>query len=295
MEEKKKNKKIIIITLLVLIIIALIGVGGYFGYQYWESNQTVGTQWGDTYLENLQNRVTNGEFSDTENGTLVFIQLEENQVPAMVLNYENDANQIMEISVFNEANELKTKKYQVEKNTELNLDMLYDIKTKEYNWYEHETKEDGTEIFTQVNPSDIKNETEPAEDQRHEFKKEEMTEQEVKEGEIPSIPKFEEEFVKPEIEKKETEVELKGEIDKKELKNKLTEAVEDYTSQDQTITEEVKEKVENSLKDLENKKEEIKKAEEAKKKAEEEAAAKKAAEEAAKGLKVGSFTLKYGT
>ena len=51
MEEKKKSKKWLII--IILVVIALAGVGGYFGYKYWSSNQTTGTDWGDEYADLL--------------------------------------------------------------------------------------------------------------------------------------------------------------------------------------------------------------------------------------------------
>ena len=302
MEENKKSKKGIIIAILVLIIIVLAGVGGYFGYQLWKDSQTTGTDWGDTYLENLEGKISNGDYGDADDASLGFIQFEESNKPAMVLNYETGTNKIMEISVLDSENNIKYKKYETEKENELDIEMLYDIESKEYNWYEHEKKQDGTEIFTEVAQNDIEQGTEPTEDKKHQFTKEEMTEQEVPEGEIPSIPKFDEEFVKPDIELNETDIDLKNkDIDKKDIKDKVEEAIEDYKPQ-KNITDEAKQNVDNSLKNLETKKEEIKKAEEekAKKEAEEKAKAeeearKKAEEEAAKGLKVGSLTLKYGT
>ena len=309
MEEKKNNKKVIIIVAVVLLIVILGTVGGYFGYKYWESNQTVGTEWGDTYYSNLNEKIENGEYSDATNEKMEFVQLEENQTPAMILNYENNSNKIMEISVIDGENVVKTKKYQVESNEELSLDMLYNIETQEYNWFKHEIKTDGTENFTQLTQNDIEQELEATEDKKFEFKAEEMIEEEVQEGEIPAISKFDEKFVEPEVERKEIEVDLSSEIEEKEFKEKVSEAVKEFEENNSKTTEEAKEKTNEKLQELETKKEEIKKAEEekarleeeARKKAEEEAkkaaeeAAKKAAEEAAKGLKVGSNTVKYGT
>ena len=310
MEEKKKSKKGIIITILILVIIVLAGVGGLFGYKIWKDSQITGTDWGDTYLDNLKNKISNEEYANTENSNLGFVQFEENEKPAMVLNYETENSKVMEISVLNSENNVKSKTFETEKENELSMEMLYDIETKEYNWYEHEKKQDGTEVFTEISQDDIEEGTDILEDKIHQFTKEEMTEQEVEEGEIPSIPKFDEEFIKPEIELEKTDIDLENkDIDEKELKEKVENAVENYKPQDENISDEVKQNVDNSLQTLETKKEEIKTAEEekakkeaeekakaeeeARKKAEEEAK-RKAEEESKQGLKVGNYTLQYG-
>ena len=88
-------------------------------------------------------------------------------------------------------------------------------------------------------------------------------------------------------------------MNKAELRNNVEIGVTDYKKDEEIVTDEIKEKVDNKTQetekikaDVENAKAEIK-AEEARKAAEE--AARKAAEEAALGLKVGKYRLKYGT
>ena len=59
----KKSKKVIIILVLVIILLA---VAGYFGYKYWASNQTTGTDWGDEYADLLFSDVQ-GSYDDINN------------------------------------------------------------------------------------------------------------------------------------------------------------------------------------------------------------------------------------
>ena len=74
MEERKSKKKVVIITLIVLILLTVGIVGGYFGYKYWESNQTVGTEWGDTYCNYLQDEINQGKFAGATNGKIKLLQ-----------------------------------------------------------------------------------------------------------------------------------------------------------------------------------------------------------------------------
>lgn len=282
-------KKKVLIIAIVLLLIVLGAVGGYFGYKYWESNQSVGTDWGDVYYEYLQDGISQGEFLNSLNGKLQFIQLEENKTPAMVVSYDEPDKKVMRISVINADNVVREKEFEAESNSELSINYLYDIETQEYNWYEHEKKQDGTELFTGVTQSDVEEMTSTSE-KHTEFKPEDMIEKEQ-----PSISKFNEKYIEPETNKKEVDVELNLEDNKKDFKEKVKEAVKDFQENNQSQTESSKDQTEQKLEELNTKKEEIKKAEEeAKQKAEEEAA-KKAAEEAAKGISAGSYNLKYGT
>jgi len=76
----------------------------------------------------------------------------------------------------------------------------------------------------------------------------------------------------------------------KDLKNNITNGVDGYKTQDEIVSEEVKSATENKVNEVETTKQKIETAK-TEIKAEEE---RKAAEEAAKGLKVGNYTIKYG-
>lgn len=134
------------------------------------------------------------------------------------------------------------------------------------------------------------------------FTPEEMKTSQTDESGVPILSKFEQTFIVPEntnIEK--ISVGDIRNINENKLKDNMKKAVSRYKDTDSVVTEDVKLTTENKVKELEEKKEQIKVAEEekARKEAEEKAAAeevarKAAEEEAAKGLKVGSYTLKYG-
>ena len=160
---------------------------------------------------------------------------------------------------------------------------------------ENTTVENTTANETNTTASDTASKMET--DAEYTFTEEEMKTDdttEVAEGEIPTISKFDETFVVPEIEDNGTSIDLNSKVEDKALKEAVKSAVEGYKPEEKIVTDEVKTKTEEAVSKLEAKKAEIKKAEEDKKKKEEEEAARKAAEEEAKGLKVGNFHLKYG-
>ena len=263
-----KNKKVLIILVSIIILLIVAIVVGLLITK--KNDKSTGTEWGYTYLEYLQDKISNNEYENAKEGSLEFIQLEENKNPAMILSYENSTDKFMEITVIDENGKTITKKVQAENGEELDMELLYSITNKAYNWYEHEKRKDGSELFIQIEENDIKNSTDPTEDKKHEFTKEEIEE------EKQSISKFDEEFIKPEIKENKTDIDLSKEADEKELKDKVMQAVNNYMPQDQIITDELKANVENSLKELENQKGKIE-------------------NEDDDVLKVGSYTLKYGT
>ncbi len=326
--EKTNNKKfkIIIPIIVLLLIVAIVGgIGGYYIYQNHEKNKTVGTEWGDKYHVYLKTAMQDTQADrnekygmpiDIKDTKIQFIETEKNEVPKMALTYDLEGNKYTNIYYISDDDTISYKSYKQPST----LQLLYNIELKQYIWYMHivegnnhsyqaiETKSEETNTEENTIANEITNETNTEtatkieQNAEYTFTDEEMKSQEVAEGEIPTISKFEETFVIPEIEDNETSIDLNSTVDEKVLKEAVKGAVESYKSQDEIITEETKEKTEEKLKELETKHEEIKKAEEAKKKAEEEArikaeeeAKKKAEEEAAKGLKVGNFTLKYGT
>jgi len=119
---------------------------------------------------------------------------------------------------------------------------------------------------------------------------------------MPILSKFEETFIVVDNIDNVIEIGDIHNIDEKALKEHIKSAEKQYKDNNSIITEEIKTATQNKITELENKKEQIKVAQEqkAKKEAEEKAkveeeAKKKAEEEAKKGLKVGNYTLKYGT
>ena len=251
MEEKKNKKSLKIIIIIIVILLILAIAGGIF--LFINNKKSIGTEWGDVYFEYLEDKISDNDYKDAKNGKLQFIQLEDENKPAMILSYEKDTDKFMEITLIDKENKTKTKKIEAKDIEELDIELLYNIKNEKYDWYEHQKKEDGSELFVEIEESYIKNNSEPEDDKKYEF-----TEEELKsEKESPSISKFDEEFIKPEFEENETDIDLKGKIDKKELRDTVKKAVDKYKTQDKIITDEVKEEVEKSLEELENLKEQI--------------------------------------
>lgn len=312
MSEKKSNKKLWIISIVIAVLIIIAGVSGYFIYQNYEQNKTVGTAWGDTYYTYLKSVkeadedqiVSSGLSKDITTAQVQFIQLEKEDDPKMILTYQKNDETYTNIYYIN--NEQKVTPIIYDNST--TLELLYNRELKEYKWYLY-SKENEENLYQSLDKilEEIKDgsetdaietnaiETDSEGEQQLEtnytdytFTDEEMKSNfEVADGEIPTISEFDKTFIKVEIDQsKISEINFEGED--KELKQIITETVEGYKTKEETVTEEVKAKTEEEETTLENKEEEIKQLEEKKRQEEEaaakvaEEAAKKAAEEAAK-------------
>ena len=320
--EKKKNKKVIII--LVLIIILLIAIAGYFGYKYWSSNQTTGTDWGDEYADLLFSDVQ-GSYDDINNSVkyyynntkdekVQFIECEENNIPCMVVSYKNEKD-LTNMNVYfytitqengqgavllsnrylgYDEKDFNTPSYNCA-DVEYALKLLYNKELGKYIWYVKATYPDSSVSFASLNVV-----AGTGSGKSEYFTAEEMKVGQTDENGTPIISKFEEKFIEV-ADYEDTSIEV-GElrnINKNKLKKELKEAVNKYKKTDETITEEIKSATESKVKEIEEKQGQIKTAEEekAQKEAEEkEAEAKKQAEEEAKkGINVGGTLVKYGT
>lgn len=287
-ETKKKNKKLpVIITLIILAVLIVIGIGGYFGYKYIQENKTVGTEWGDTYYAYLKEAIS--EESDIEdyglqkgmkNAELQFIETKEEN-PVMVMTYEKEDNQYVNIYKTNESEKVDKIVY-----TEpATIEFLYNIENQSYSWYLHtETNEqDSYKSVDTILENPDNNEAE------YTIEKGEETTQKTVSGDTITLLKYDEIFVKPEVEVSE-KVDFSINLEAKELKENIENGIEKYKPQEKIVTEEVKSETEAKVTEMEETKKSIENAKEEIKKEEE----RKAAEEAAKGLKVGNVTLKYG-
>lgn len=339
---KKKNRKLIV-AIVILILIILIGgsVGGFFIFQNIEKNKSVGTTWGDTYYaylkeasleQDLGEREKYGFQANMENTTIQFCDVEENEVPAMVMTYTKD--DVSYVNTYKISNDNKV--INVAYKEPSTVEFLYNIELQQYIWYIHiqtgnqdsykpissgfedlETDNSVTEnvttntnssnVNTDANISNVTNAINVATDDvtkvevtpEYTFEKDEVTTVETVDGETLSISKFDETFVKPETEGSQKVNFDINSMNEKVIKDAVTATVEGYRTEEQIVTDDVKSSVEDKVTEVKNKQEEIKTAQEEKAKKEEEERkaeeARKAAEEAAKGLKVGNCTLKYGT
>ena len=281
--KKKSSKKAIIITIVAIIILAIAGVAGCFVYNHIQESKTVGTDWGDTYYAYLKEAISEdsniedyGLQKGMDNIELQFLEVGEKN-PVMVMTYEKEDNPYVNIYRTNGEEQVDKVVYS-EPST---VEFLYDIKYESYSWYIHtETEENDSYklIYTVLSNPDKNNEAD------YTIKKgEEKTQEKI------VLSKFDEIFVKPEIEASE-KIEFSPDMEAKELKENITNGVEEYKPQKEIVTEEVEKATETKVTEMEETKKSIETAKEEIKKEEE----RKAAEELAKGLKVGSVTLKYG-
>lgn len=333
--QKKKSKKPLIITIIVLVVLVLCALGGFFIWKYIKENESVGTTWGDTYYAYLKEGTEQKDYASREkyglqqnmsNVTLQFAEIEEDKAPAMIMNYEeNDANYVNVYHINNE-NKVVNVSYKEPSKVEL----LYNIELKQYIWYVHVEKAnedlympikvdeekltenaqnnlddnviDNTENYNNTTSGEKENTNSLGEIVSTEMTadiaigKDAETTVEKLDGTTATLPKFDETFVKPEVDaSQEISVDINN-VDKTELKDAIKETVSGYKPEEEIVTdeveeqvsekveevEEIKQEIEDAIEEIEKKEEEERKAaEEAKKKAEEEA--RKKAEKASNG------------
>lgn len=303
--KKSKTTKIIIILVVVLAVLIAFGIGGYFAYEYSETNKSTGTEWGDTYYSYLKS-VKNadeekvkeaGLTKDIKTANAQFIQVKKEDNPKMVLNYQKNNETYTNIYFIDESQKVSVITYE----HPTTLELLYNRELKEYLWYLY-YKENGENLYKSLdkilkekqgkNVTNQENEPE-ATYADYTFKDTELESKlDVADGEIPVISEFDKTFIKTKVDN-ENISEISFEENDKELKQSLIQTVEEYKTKEKTVTEEVKTETNEQNTKLDNKQEEIKQLEE--KKRQEEEVARKAAEEAekakAKEIQTGEYKL----
>ena len=298
-KKKSKKSKKAIITIIVILILVALGVGGFFAYQYVQENQTVGTAWGDTYYaylkqasetETQSEKELYGINQDMQNAKIEFCEIKENEAPAMVMTYEKDGKQYLTTYYINKEGEVKYTAH----NMPSTLELLYNIELEQYIWYINTESESTNTYKPLINSTDItvqESTTSEGKTETTEYiiSKDEETTQETVDGENITLTKFDETFVKPEIEES-AKIDFNIDLIVKEIKQTIEEAIKGFKIESEIVTDDVEKQVEEKVNEVENTKQQMETAkqeieqkkaeEEAKKKAEEEA--RKAAEEAAK-------------
>ncbi len=289
-EVKKKSSKLpIIITSIILGVLLLIAivVGAIFGFKYLQENKTVGAEWGDTYYAYLKEAIS--EDADREdyglqkgmkNIELQFIETEQKN-PVMVMTYSKQDEQYVNLYKTDESGDVDKVVY-----TEpADVEFLYNIENEAYSWYLH------TETFQGDSYKSLNSVLEDPDNDEADYtiKRGEETKQETLSGDTITLSKFDETFVEPEVDTGD-KVEFSTSLEPKELRENIEKGVEEFKKQEEIVTDEVKSETEEKVKKVEETKKSIEQAKEDIKKEEE----RKKAEELAKGLTVGSVTLKYG-
>lgn len=278
-KEIKKNKHTKIIIIIILVI-AVIGIGGYFGYKYYKDHQSVGTSWGDTYYAFIKDsKEKNKKNKIKDNSKIEFIDVPDFKEPIMVVDYKKSKKDYSDIYYINEG-EVKN----VLDLESSNVEMLYNMEDKKYNWYVHKTN-DNEEVFTPV-----VNIINKGENKEYTIKKDEEISVDTVDGSKMTMSKFDSIFIKPDIDI--DQIKYNDSLKDNDLKESMTDNIKDYKTTKE-IEKEVSKDVSKQETEINTKKDEMSKAEEEVKKKQEEEARKKAEEEA-KGLKIGSYHAKYG-
>lgn len=249
-KEKHKKKKIIILASIFLFII---GIGVFFGWKYYDSTRSVGSTWGDTYYYYIRDSKDNNKKKIPNNSKIKFIQVPEVDKPVMLINYKkknkeySDVYYIKKDKVNNAVNEEPSE-----------IEFLYNIENKEYNWYVH-TTQDKKEYYVPLkdiidNKEDIKSENSYAYEEGAEISAESEN------GETISIPKFDSEFIKPEITIE--DIKYNEDFSNAELQEVIIGGIENYKPFDKIITDKVKEEIEQEVEEVNQKLEDIEKAKE---------------------------------
>ncbi len=280
-KKEQKNKKALIISCIMIGALLIIGLGGFFGYKYYEKTNTVGTNWGDTYYEYIKESKTNKDIKIENNSTLEFIDVPDIEEPVMISNYQLKDSKYANIYYINDK-EVKNV-IALEPTT---VEMLYSMEEKKYNWYVH-TENDREAKYVPI--SKIINEKDKGKE--YTVPKQEDIVQNTVDGGTITMTQFDSLFIKPEVEVK--TIEYKEDLEEKKLKQALKDTIKEYKTEE-TLEKEVKEEVEKKEEEITKTKEKMKQAEEAIKQKEEEDR-KRREEEAKKGFKVGNRYVKYGT
>ncbi len=333
-KKKEKNKKSTIKKVLMIVVPILIVVGivsAIFIKKYLDEQKPIAKEWGQTYYLYLKDIKENKKYEeanlpkDMKKAKVNFYEVKNVEDPVMAISYDKN-NETYTNIYYIKNDSITTMIY----SNKMVIEFLYNIEKKEYDYYTHTTR-DGSEVYSSLgsqiedlnvaqeeaekkwkeeNAQDSKDESSSTEENKDEEEdkveeKEANQEYTFKEGEKSSvtdvngnevsIPKFDETFVEVETEDKSVDFDL--ESDDKELKESITTGVENYVTQDETVTDKVEEKVKEAVQTVEEKHEEMKKAEEEvkkKKEAEEKARKEAEAKELAQGYKIGKYRLKYG-
>lgn len=285
--KKKKKNRNLMIGLVVILLIAGLAVGGFFLKQYLDEEKPVEEAWGQTYYVYLKEMKEEGKEEeagipkDMKDAKLTFYEVSDLDDPIMVLEYQVDEEVYSNIYYIEEE---KVNALTYQKPTEVEL--LYNIDSKEYDYYIHTSEEDKDSyqsishqiesISKNQEDSDDSNKVEATPE--YVFTKDDVETVTDEDGKELSVSKFDTTFVKVEN-TKDYSINYKNDLTEKELKDLMNEGVSSYLPQKELISKELEKEVEKKAQDIKEKQEQMEKI-------------KKEIE--AKGFKVGDHYLKYG-
>ena len=147
---KKSTKKKTIFVIIGLLVLVALGVGGYYLYQQKKLKEPIKQEWGQKYYMYLKDVNENnkqeeaGLPEDLEKSELSFYQVEDVKEPVMVIDYEVDSVQYSNVYYITN-NKVNVLVY----NQPSNIELLYDIENKKYDYYSH-IKEDNKNKYKSI-------------------------------------------------------------------------------------------------------------------------------------------------
>ena len=251
----KQSKAPMIIAIVVVCAILLVGGGFLVANILGGNNKPIAEVWGETYYVYLKDIVANNKQEDAglpediKNGKLGFYDVKELDDPVMVISYEEDDETYSNV-YYIEDGKVNAKVY--EDPTE--VEFLYNIENDEYDYYTH-TSDSESDTYQKVSDG-IENNN----DDNYTFTEEDKTVVTDNDGNEVEVSKYEETFA--EVEVKDNTVDYNYELNEKELKNNINDSISDYKEQDDLVNKNVEKQVDDHIKEIEDRKEEMKEIEE---------------------------------
>jgi len=284
--KEKKNRNFIIGFVVVLLIAGLV-IGGFYLKQYLDEAKPVEEAWGQTYYVYLKEVEEEGKEKEAgipekmEDARITFYEVSNLDDPIMVLDYQVEDETYSNI-YYIEKEKVNALTYQEPTEVEL----LYNIDTKKYDYYTHtsgENKDSYQSISNQIeavskNTEDNDDSNQIEETPEYVFTKDDVETITDENGNSISVSKFDTTFIKVELDHKNS-VDYKNDFTEKELKDLINEGTKSFQSQKDIINKEVEKDIEKQVQEVTKKQEQIQKIKE---------------EVKNKGFQVGDHYLKYG-
>lgn len=269
------KKKVLFIVIPIVLAIVLIGIIGITTVIILlNKNKSVGTTWGDTYYAYLKEAINEKDLGNAEEKfgmqlgmndvKIGFCEIEENENPSMVMIYSKDANKYVNIYQINDDNKVTYIAYKEPSDVEY----LYNIEKENFNWYLHKENSTSDSYMLLKNITDkLKSNSGKSEGNSNVNiaelqadytinKNEALIEQETTDGNKLAMSRFDQIFVKPEIQENEF-INFNIDIKEGELKKSITDVVSKYKKESEKITNEMKENVRKKAEEAKNKTSEI--------------------------------------
>ena len=276
-DKPKGSKKIWkVLAVVIPIVLVLLGIGGYFLYNYLEFKKPITPSWGQQYYKYLSNNPTK------QKSQMMFYEVDSIENPVMVLTYKADDQTVSDIYYIENRSVKK-----IDYKKPVTVEFLYNISEQNYDYYAHLNEE--TKNTYQKLSAKILNSNSTAVFVFNEGDVDTVTDLE---GRNLAVSNFEKTFIESDVQNK--GITLKQNLKAKELKQTIMQAIANYKTQKQLITNALKGSIADKLEALKTKQEQLANAKKAVEQQQTEEAKKKAEENAKKGLQAGDFYLQYG-